>query len=245
VACKEEWTELPSPLWSRHEEEYSNGSVAHNTGNHINIINSHFIIIRTSVSKLSNLVLKFLSWFQFSPYFLCSSYLNFDLPVQIMGTNVFCWLCPTATGYLKDGTEFQNTNNWSGRRTTLLDKHNIKMCKLFGDQIHHLYHWIVDTHADVKNSENFLNHVASCKSYLPLPLPTSVYVQIYRCVYSSLSLGIVCVFNCKCNQNICLKIWAVNMGMWKEVFSDNLHYFNSEPSYSDGSWWLPWLRSRG
>jgi hypothetical protein len=58
VACKEEWTELPSPLWSRHEEEYSNGSVAHNTGNHINIINSHFIIIRTQVSKISNLLLK-------------------------------------------------------------------------------------------------------------------------------------------------------------------------------------------
>ena len=30
---------------------------------------------------------------------------------MIMGPNVFCWLCPTATGHLKDGTEFQNTNN--------------------------------------------------------------------------------------------------------------------------------------
>ncbi|VAI63162.1 unnamed protein product [Triticum turgidum subsp. durum] len=31
--------------------------------------------------------------------------------IEIMGPNVFCWLCPTATGHLKDGTEFQNTNN--------------------------------------------------------------------------------------------------------------------------------------
>ncbi|GJM87363.1 hypothetical protein PR202_ga03310 [Eleusine coracana subsp. coracana] len=30
---------------------------------------------------------------------------------MIMGPNILCWLCPTATGHLKDGTEFQITNN--------------------------------------------------------------------------------------------------------------------------------------
>ncbi|KAL6635363.1 hypothetical protein ACP70R_028034 [Stipagrostis hirtigluma subsp. patula] len=29
----------------------------------------------------------------------------------IMGPNILCWLCPTATGHLKDGTEFQITNH--------------------------------------------------------------------------------------------------------------------------------------
>nr|CAB3448351.1 unnamed protein product [Digitaria exilis] len=31
--------------------------------------------------------------------------------VYILGPNILCWLCPTATGHLKDGTEFQITNN--------------------------------------------------------------------------------------------------------------------------------------
>uniref|UniRef100_A0A0D3FC50 S-acyltransferase n=1 Tax=Oryza barthii TaxID=65489 RepID=A0A0D3FC50_9ORYZ len=41
---------------------------------------------------------------------------RFDLGTRkniqmIMGPNILCWLCPTATGHLKDGTEFQITNN--------------------------------------------------------------------------------------------------------------------------------------
>nr|CAB3451512.1 unnamed protein product [Digitaria exilis] len=31
--------------------------------------------------------------------------------VYILGPNILCWLCPTATGHLKNGTEFQITNN--------------------------------------------------------------------------------------------------------------------------------------
>ncbi|KAL6591510.1 hypothetical protein ACP70R_050013 [Stipagrostis hirtigluma subsp. patula] len=41
---------------------------------------------------------------------------QFDLGTRnniqmIMGPNILCWLCPTATGHLKDGTEFQITNH--------------------------------------------------------------------------------------------------------------------------------------
>eukprot|EP00267_Zea_mays_P055384 XP_020408719.1 uncharacterized LOC100217160 isoform X4 [Zea mays] len=41
---------------------------------------------------------------------------RFDLGIlkniqMILGPNILCWLCPTATGHLNDGTEFQITNN--------------------------------------------------------------------------------------------------------------------------------------
>ncbi|CAL4967675.1 unnamed protein product [Urochloa decumbens] len=41
---------------------------------------------------------------------------RFDLGTRkniqmILGPNILCWLCPTATGHLKDGTDFQITNN--------------------------------------------------------------------------------------------------------------------------------------
>ncbi|GJM87366.1 hypothetical protein PR202_ga03313 [Eleusine coracana subsp. coracana] len=40
-------------------------------------------------------------------YLLCHNMTT----IEIMGPNILCWLCPTATGHLKDGTEFQITNN--------------------------------------------------------------------------------------------------------------------------------------
>jgi len=49
---------------------------------------------------------------------------RFDLGMRkniqmILGPNILCWLCPTATGHLKDGTEFQITNNWRDASSAL------------------------------------------------------------------------------------------------------------------------------